>query len=171
MPQSRRRALVSAFLVFHLAATGAWNLGPDAVRVPFWWYILPLGLWQNWSMFAPEPFRESPTLEAEVIDARGGRHRFDFPSQAGRSPWHSIASFRHPKYAHEAMNSPDPGYRDFAARYVVRRLGLPSSSYPVEVQLRHRVRPIPPPGSPGPRPAELIARGTYRFGRPVEAAP
>jgi hypothetical protein len=130
-------------------------------------------MWQDWRMFAPNPFREVPTLEAEVRDAQGARHRFAFPSMAGQPPWRTIGSFRHPKYAHNAMNDDSPGYREFAARYAVRRLNLPSSTYPVEARLFHRVRPIPPPGGPGPFPGEVkqVDRGTYAIRSLVENAP
>jgi hypothetical protein len=68
------------------------------------------------------------------------------------------------------MNDANPGYRAFAARYVVRRLGLPASAYPVEVRLYHRIAPIPPPGAPGASPFEVLGRGTYTFRSPAEVA-
>src|SRR4051794_4903422 len=118
--------MVSAFLVAHLSALAVWNLDPCAVRSRFercaGCYLLPLGLWQEWGMFAPEPFRGVPTLEADLRDARGGCRHFSFPSLADRRPWRTVGEHRHPKFAHNAMTEENPGYREFAARHVVRQL-------------------------------------------------
>jgi hypothetical protein len=170
-----RRAFLSAFLVVHLAAVAVENMAAGALRgLAEPWaacYLLPMGLWQDWCMFAPEPFRLTATLEAEVRDARGHCHRFAFPSLAGKPPWRSVWSFRYPKYAHNAMNDPTPGYREVAARYAVRRLGLPASAFPVEARLFHRTRSIAPPGAPtGSSAVARIERGTYAFPSPVEVA-
>jgi hypothetical protein len=170
-----RRTVLSAFLVVHLSAVAVENLTVGAVRdrAEPWaaCYLLPLGLWQDWGMFAPEPFRLTATLEAEVRDAHGHCQRFAFPSLAGKPPWRSFGSFRHPKYAHNAMNDASPGYREMAARYAVRRLGLPASAYPVEARLLHRTRSIPPLGATGPSSVAIIERGTYAFATPAEVDP
>ena len=52
-----RRLAISAFLLFHMTATVIWVLPVCPIRnrsVPFLkYYILPLGMWQSWAMFAP----------------------------------------------------------------------------------------------------------------------
>jgi hypothetical protein len=168
--------LLSAFLVVHLAAVAVENMAAGALRgLAEPWaacYLLPMGLWQDWCMFAPEPFQQTATLEAEVRDARGHLHQFAFPSLARMPPWQSVWSFRHPKYAHNAMSVATPGYREVAARSAVRQLRLPASAFPVEARLFHRTRSITPPGAPtGPSAVAIIERGTYAFPTPAEVGP
>src|SRR5512135_842784 len=62
------------------------------------YYMLPLGIWQFWAMFAPDPIRDTLTVEAEVIDARGLRHLFAFTRVGDLNRWDSIPKFRHSKY-------------------------------------------------------------------------
>src|SRR5205823_12097535 len=78
-----RRLAISAFLLVHLGAMGVWVLPncPIQQQLAPWlrYYVLPLGLWQSWAMFAPDPLRDTVTLEAEVIDRNGLRYGFAFP--------------------------------------------------------------------------------------------
>lgn len=175
-----RRLLVSAFVVVHLGATVIWVLPGCPLKA--WafgavrYYVVPLGLWQYWGMFCPDPPRGVPTLEAEVIDANGLRYGFAFPRQADYSVWRAIPRYRHPKFAMNLMDN-DPGlanHRVFAARHVVRRLGLPADAFPVDVQLVFQVRPCPPPGrlaadvSTARQPFPI---GSYHFQSSAEVRP
>ena len=69
-----RRLAISAFVLFHLSALIIWTMPACAIKdrfqAPYRYYILPLGIWQWWAIFAPEPVRENQVLEAEVIDAK-----------------------------------------------------------------------------------------------------
>jgi hypothetical protein len=94
-----RRLLISAFVVFHFGATIIWIMPPCVIRQrtikTLAYYMMPLGLWQTWAMFAPDPIRETLTLEADVTDARGLRHRFEFPRVGDLScgrPFRAIAT-------------------------------------------------------------------------------
>ena len=68
----RKKAAISAFLLAHLAAVAVWNLPDCAIKGRFVGpsarYLLPLGLWQHWGMFAPHPAKATST-------AGGGRRR------------------------------------------------------------------------------------------------
>ncbi len=167
-----RKVLVSAFLVVHLSATAVWVLPTcplktwafDAVS----YYIVPLGLWQYWGMFSPDPPRSVLELEAEAIDIRGVQYNFAFPKQADYSVWQAIPRYRHPKFAMNlAGDDPSLGMnRTFAARHVVRSLGVPANAFPVDVRLVFRSRPCPPPGELAndlPEPRQPWVLGTYRF--------
>ena len=61
--------------------------------------MLPLGLWQWWAMFAPEPINETFVLDAEVIDAKGMRHIHEFP-RIGDLPWYAQACAVSPAEVH-----------------------------------------------------------------------
>src|SRR4051812_21147614 len=98
-----RRLLVSAFLVVHIGTTVVWVLPPCPLRAACFgaacYYMLPLGLWQYWGMFSPDPPQNVSFLEAVVVDSRGLRYNFAFPKQSDYSVWRAIPRFRHPKFA------------------------------------------------------------------------
>jgi hypothetical protein len=166
-----RKWVVSAFLVMHLAATLIWVLPscPLRERCRHWagYYLLPLGMWQYWGMFAPDPMKESITLEAEVIDSKGLRYGFAFPKLADYSPLAAVPRFRHSKYAANLLNPDTPYDRAFAARHVARQLALPAEAFPVNVTLIYHLKLPPPPGGP---PADPMAPTTpYAIG-PIPVA-
>ena len=173
-----RRLAISAFLIGHMGAVSIWVLPPCPIQRRFAgslaYYILPLGLWQYWGMFAPDPVRDTLMLEAEAIDVRGIRYNFAFPRLADYSRWEGTFRFRHAKYAANMGGEESAAQREFAARHVIRQLGLPAEAFPVDVQLRYQVRLTPPPGEPPadpmtptqPHPIE-----SYRFPNLEEVGP
>lgn len=165
-----RRLLISLFVTFHMGATVIWVIPDCPIRRSstdlLAYYIMPLGLWQYWAMFAPDPVRDTITLEADVTDSKGLRYHFDFPRMADYSTWEGIFLFRYSKYtANLSIPEFDLG-RKFASRHVVRQLALPAESYPVEVHLLYRVRRTPPPGGPPAdpmTPTTTMVIGDFRF--------
>ncbi len=98
-----RRLLISGFLLIHLSATLIWVLPPCPIRdrtislVSY--YMLPLGFWQYWTMFSPDPVRNTFTLEdGEVVDAKGSGP-YTASKLADYSVLQGIPRFRHSKYA------------------------------------------------------------------------
>ena len=79
-----RRSVISAFVIFHLSALVMWTMPPCAIKArcqgPYYYYVLPLGLWQWWAIFAPDPIRHTMVLNAEVVDAKGMRHIVRVPA-------------------------------------------------------------------------------------------
>ena len=166
---------VSAYLVVHLAATVVWVLPPCPVRAAALpvarYYMMPLGFWQYWGMFAPDPVRDSFTLEADVVDARGLRATFAFPTLADYSTWAGIPRFRYSKYAANLLIPDVEIDRAIAARHAVRQLGIPDEAFPVDVTLVYQVRPTPPPGglpADPMTPKQPQVAGTFHFDRPAE---
>ncbi len=163
------RLAISAFLVFHLTATVVWNLPSSPLRQglspPLRPYMLPLGLWQSWRMFAPDPMGETAVLESEVIDAKGIRHVYEFPRIADLPWWKKMPRFRHPKFTCNLMLDEYANQRPFAAHYVLRQMGLPPEAYPVHVSLYCRINDPPPPGQPFDplARARLLNLATYDF--------
>ena len=71
-----KRFGMSVFLIGHVAAVVLTNLPDCPMRrtLGYLWvdgYLMPTGLWQSWGMFAPEPAKDTLTLEAIVRDSRG----------------------------------------------------------------------------------------------------
>ncbi|SIO62011.1 hypothetical protein SAMN05444166_6921 [Singulisphaera sp. GP187] len=172
-----RRLLISVFLIVHLSATILWVIPPCPLRertnTLVSYYILPLGFWQYWTMFSPDPAQNTLTLEAEVVDAKGLRTVFPFPKLADYTAFQAIPRFRHPKYAANLSVGSFEKQREFAARHVVRQLHPPTDAYPLEVELVYQVRPTPPPGNPVDlmTPLQRSPFATYHFASEKEVRP
>ncbi len=171
------RWLISAYLLIHLSATFLWNLPACPIKLRTWgvakYYMLPLGLWQFWGMFAPDPVRDSVTLEAEVIDSHGMRQVFSFTRLCDYSKLAGMLKVRHSKYAANMHGDALPMAREFAARHAVRTLGLPEHAFPVDVNMLYQVTPTPPPGTPldPMTPTVPMVLGTYHFATLAEVRP
>jgi hypothetical protein len=169
------RLAVSAYLVLHLTASAVWVIpgSPfrDRVAPYFSYYMIPLGLWQSWWMFAPDPMKTSLVLEAEVVDARGIRHLHEFPRVADLHWSRKVPKFRHPKYSCNLLNDEFIKMREYSARHAVRQLGLGSEAFPVHVSLNFRITDLPPPGVTlldGMAPRRLHALAAFDFRSPSE---
>ncbi|MDG3004811.1 hypothetical protein [Paludisphaera mucosa] len=142
---------ISAFVLFHMAGTLAWVMPASPMRqamVPwFSAYMIPLGLWQAWGMFAPDPLQSMITLEAEVSDARGHGRIHEFTKVADLPWWRKLPKFRHPKFAANLGLDEYAPQREMAARHVVRTLGIAPEAFPVYVRLYYQVAQSPPLGS------------------------
>jgi hypothetical protein len=175
-----RRWVVSAFLIFQVAATAIWVLPAcpirDRVAPTLQYYMVPSGLWQFWSMFAPDPQHDVITLEAEVIDRRGLRNRFAFTRVGDYNAWAGIPKFRHAKFAAN-ISIKDEDFehlRRFTARYVVRTMKVPAEAFPLDVHLFYQVKETPAPGAPpadGMAPTKPLLIATYAFANPSEVWP
>ena len=72
---------------------------------PFYrYYVLAHGMWQWWAIFAPDPVRNTIVLDAEIVDAKGMRHIFEFPRIAELPWWQKIARYRQPKFTGNMAN-------------------------------------------------------------------
>ncbi len=179
MAWTLRRLLISAFVVGHLGAVTFWIMPACAIQqrfVPYVMnYMLPIGQWQYWGMFAPDPIRDTSTLEAVVFDAQGLIHTYAFPRETGRSTWDAALHYRHSKYAaNYALKEEFAAHREFGARHVIRQLGLTADAFPVDVQFIYQLRPCPPPGGPLPDPMSPTVASTietFRFPTLEEALP
>ena len=147
-----RRLVLSAFVVLHLSALMIWTMPDCAIKArfqsPYRYYVLPLGLWQWWAVFAPDPVRENRVLEAEVIDAKGLIHIHEFTKIGDLSVWQKLPRYRNPKFTDNMLNGGEYAHqRVFTARHVVRQLGLREDAFPVTVSLYAKVMDPPPEGS------------------------
>jgi hypothetical protein len=146
-----RRLVIFAFVLFHLSALVVWTMPPCYIKERFakhfQYYVLPLGIWQWWALFAPNPVCNTVVLDAEVIDAKGIRHSFEFP-RIGDLPWWSkIPRYRNPKLTHNMNNEEFAKQRQFSARHAVRQLGLGPEAFPLWVTLYFKINDSPPPGT------------------------
>ncbi len=169
----------SAFVVAHLAALVVWNLPGGAIQERFgpWvsYYMLPTGLWQDWGMFAPDPYSSSTTLEAITLDAHGTLRTQPFPTLGNRPVVEAALAYRHAKFASTVGVPHMVTLREFVARSVIRAQDIPPESFPVDVQLYYNVRPIPRPDetidATTPITPTVSILQTYRFATREEAEP
>ena len=173
-----RRLAISGFIVVHLCATLLWVLPVSPLRNRFFGvvsgYIFPLGLWQYWGMFAPDPMRDSLTLEAQVVDSRGIRTNFAFEKGEDNSVLRGMPRYRHPKFAANLLMPDNLNLRTIAAKHALRKLDVPAEAYPVSVHLIYQVRVTPPPGGPPVDPMtpnQTFVLGAYQFASLSEVRP
>jgi hypothetical protein len=146
-----RRMVISAFVIFHLSALMIWTMPNCALKAQFQssyqYYVVPLGLWQWWAIFAPDPIRNSMTLNAEVVDARGMRHDYPFTRLGDLSWWQKIPRYRNCKFTANMAIDEYAKHREFTARHVVRELGMGADAFPLWVSLYLEIKDSPPVGS------------------------
>jgi hypothetical protein len=146
-----RRLFVSAFVIFHLSALSIWTIPPCIIKercTPFiQYYVLPTGMWQWWAIFAPDPIRNTMVMDAEIIDARGMRHIFEFPRLGDLPWWQKVPRYRQPKFTANMVVPEYIPHRKFTAKHAVRQMGLKPEAYPLVVSLYYHVTDSPAPGS------------------------
>jgi hypothetical protein len=146
-----RRWAISAFVLFHLSALVMWTMPHCAIKTqfqsPYRYYVLPLGLWQWWAVFAPDPMRQSIVLNAEVVDAKGMRYTYEFPRLADLPWWQKFPRYRNCKFTANMLVDEYKPQRAFTARHAVRQLGLGEEAFPLWVCLYIEAKDAPPPGT------------------------
>ena len=173
-----RRLAISAFLLFHITVVVVINMPPSPLRAWLFWpvmnYLVPIGLDQSWGMFAPNPVMNPMTMELLTVDKDGIQRTYAFPKMTDFSPWEGIPRVRHSKFTSVCGTANNTAHREFAARYAIRQLKIPATSFPVEAELVYQVRETPPPGDP-PRdpmkPPVPQILSSYRFPSMAEVMP
>ena len=140
------RSLIGAFVAVTVAALVVWNLPSSKLRTealrltgP---YTRAVGLDQNWSVFAPDPYRDSFVLSARVTYADGTHTTWAVPE--GGDAVGSYWDFRWGKWA-EWTIAGNPGLCSCTAAYAANLLASEART-PVEVELLVRRRPNARPG-------------------------
>jgi hypothetical protein len=136
-----KKPLVVAFLIWHLSAlfVCAWP-GSSALRnhlgVVFRPYFGFFHLWQNWSMFAPEPSSLNAFVRVEVKYKDGKVRWFDLPRMSELGYVDKYFQERYRKWAVDNIRSDDSrGYWPAAARYLARKANPDPLNPPVEISL------------------------------------
>jgi len=147
--------VLTAIMAVLAAAVLVWNLPTGGLRakvVPAAALVLyPVGLDQNWALFAPEPRRFSVGLYARVSYA-DGREQIWTPPAPGQllEPYRT---YRWQKFAERARADENPQLWEATARWLTRELG-PGV---IKVVLVRTFQEAVTPGSGGvrERPAEF----------------
>ena len=156
------RILIHCFVGFHLIAIMCWTLTSGLSKAPLSkmvrdkleGYIVPLGLGQQWNMFAPHPPLSNDYLEAEVTFADGAVATWRFPRMEELGYFDRYRRERHRKWTTEsvlAWGKSMPVVAEAAARFAAWQVERPGSP-PRKVELvryssdiaHWRTRPLPP---------------------------
>lgn len=145
-PSRVREIAVSAMIAVILVVVVLFNLPVSAITrtaAPVVNSIaLPLGLDQNWALFAPTPPTRQEDVEVQVTMANGTVKAWTMPRN--NSVFGVPTSHRWRKYKESLLTTPRIR-RDFV-HWVVRRLTAPGDR-PVHAEMIVATRDIPPPGS------------------------
>jgi hypothetical protein len=142
------RVLISAFVAVTVSALVVWNL-PDSklkregmrLARP---YLTATGLDQNWSVFAPNPVRDSFFLSARVTYADGTRGAWTPPG--GSAAIGTYWDFRWGKWAEWTLLQSNSDLCPGTATYIANR-EADAGREPVQVDLVARRRPNERPGA------------------------
>lgn len=151
------RLLLSVGMLVVIGCVALWNLPPgrprDEVRPVVGRVMLPLGLDQDWALFAPDPRSFSVGFYARVTTI-DGRERLWFPPTEGvlLAPYRS---YRWQKFDERVRADDYAGLWEPTARWVAGQHGPDVQ----KVVLVRTFRDALVPGTQGPR----VARGSYDF--------
>jgi hypothetical protein len=154
---SRREAVISGVILFHLLALVIWCFDMQAVprtRIGMGLarYMVFSGLYQGWDMFAPDPLSVNSYLEADITYWDGRMQVWRFPRPQDVGYFDRMFTERYRKWANERLRDDDNAalWPD-AARYIARLNNNPKNP-PATVSLVRYWSEIAPPGSGRPEP-------------------
>ncbi len=150
--QRIERAVVSAFLLFHILAITCWAVPIDtplliALRNAVSPYMLWSGLFQRWNMFAPEPAKVDFYIEADITLHDGEKRTYVLPRMEKLGYAERYAKERYRKYSEYLRQDNYSALWPDAAKHIARLYANPSNP-PVFVILVRYWSQISPP-SPG----------------------
>lgn len=155
------RVVLTAFMAVLVACVALWNLPPgrprDELRPAVGRLLLPLGLDQDWALFAPDPRGFSVGFYARVALADGTEQTWSPPVEGVLlEPYRS---YRWQKFDERVRADEYAGLWEPTARWVARQVARGSTAEVRTVTLVRTFRDALTPGTPGPR----VERGTYDF--------
>ena len=120
-----RKIMISLFVVMYICAIGLWLL-PDSetketLIAPLEPFILYTGLWQTYTVFAPNPRNFNLDLQATIVYRDGSSSVWKYPRMEQMGLLERMEKERFRKYGYDNLNSADNRvlWPDFA-RYVAR---------------------------------------------------
>ena len=177
-----RRWALSAFVLFHLSALVMWTTPNCAIKAqcvaPYRYYVLPLGLWQWWAIFAPDPWAARWCSTPRWSTSRGCDYTYPFTRLSELSWWQKFPRYRNCKFVSNMLSDEYKTHRTFTARHAVRELlrdhTLSEESFPLGVSLYTESSVTPPPGTGKSDPmAQPIVHqiASFQFASPKEVQP
>jgi len=177
---------VKALVAFHLFAIIVWTLprspdsiksgrvkasGPDAILAfndihfktsPVRFYMNPIGLWQYWDMFAPNPSAIDYYGTAVVTYKDGTAAPYPLPRVADANIPQKMLAERFRKYFERVHLESNKHLWLSLAQAVALRSYAKEGNPPVEVRLSRHFRRVAAPGEKQPRDYESYTFFVYR---------
>jgi hypothetical protein len=124
--QRLKHAAISAFLLFHLVVITCWTAPfkmkiMEAVNQVTRPYLLWIGLFQAWDMFAPNPMTLNGYVDARILYQNGRMETWEFPRMEKLGLAGRYVKERYRKFVNEYLRNDDKAllWPD-AARHVAR---------------------------------------------------
>ncbi len=99
---------VNCFIIFHIFAVTTWLLPPCPFKQATFLLVTPymagLGLWQTWSVFAPDPKTWTAYLTARVTLQNGEQREWEFPRLEKLDYVTRVFKDKYRKWANDCVN-------------------------------------------------------------------
>ena len=144
-----KRAALNLFISLHLAALFFWGLpdGPfrNHMARPFEPYVVYMGLWHIWGMFAPKPLDINFDVRATVKYADGSTSEWIAPRVEEMPVWKRMSGERFRKWRERIRSEEYMMIWDDTAHWIARQMNKNPQNPPVEVKLTRWWSETPPP--------------------------
>lgn len=112
---------------------------------PSRWYVEPLGLWQYWDMFAPDPLRKDYYFDAAIQYQDGTTKSVEFPRIKNMPLLEKYYKERYRKYGERVHDSDYQYLWPTWAQWMATQATLDKSNPAVGLNLQKKWRDVPPP--------------------------
>lgn len=148
-----KRIAISAFIVFHIAATLLWIAPNSSIKQELLPkvrnYISYVGLWQAWGMFAPNPSNLNMTLGATVTYQDGSTAEWKFPRMHELPLVERYGRERYRKYQEYAYQDSFAPIWPSLVRYIADQMNTDPNNPPAQVVLNRNWWFVPKPPASG----------------------
>lgn len=106
-------------------------------------YLYNTAMWQDWSMFAPDPLQVNRYVNATVTFQDGSTKIFDLPRLSQLNFLEAWIEKRYRKLQERIIGENGPGFRNDLCRYMARKLFVDKDNPPLRVELNEFDSPVP----------------------------
>jgi hypothetical protein len=142
-----KRAALNVFIAFHVLGLAIWALPDSPLRKklarPFEKYVVYLGLWHSWGMFAPKPLDINFDVQATLKYRDGSTAVWIAPRVEQLSMWERVPKERYRKWRERIRSDDYSMIWDDTSRWIARQMNKNPQNPPVEVRLTRYWAPIP----------------------------
>jgi hypothetical protein len=157
-----RRAVISAFILFHLCAVTIWALPYDfsfivRARELIQPYMRWTGLFQTWNMFAPDPIPKNTYIKAVVITEHHHLHVWEYPRMDQLGFGERYRKERYRKFAENLLQDGTSLLLADVVKHIARFYNDPADPPEKVILLKYEteIRPWSGDGEPVPPPSVL----------------
>jgi hypothetical protein len=144
-----KRAALNCFISLHFAALFFWGLpdGPfrNHMARPFEKYVVYMGLWHIWGMFAPAPLNINFDVRATVKYQDGSTAEWIAPRMEELPIWQRASKERFRKWRERIRSEEYSMIWNDTARWIARQMNTKPNNLPVQVTMTRWWVDIPPP--------------------------